>query len=167
MNLDQSAIVDLCDHMQWRRIRKRGVRLAEKLGLDEARVLVDTMLAEGSKRGLDFAGAVTDAGGDLIHLARMDDASALNARMSFHKAYTAVKWKRNTRTIQDQLFAMSLGDDRREIGWFCDPMYTPVWGGILLRSSAGAILGALGQSGGSKEQDEEIGQIAAKIFSEM
>lgn len=141
--------------------------MAEKLGLDEARVIVDTMLAEGSKRGLNFAGAVTDAGGDLIHLARMDDASALNARMSFHKAYTAVKWKRNTRAIQDQLFAMNLGDDRREISWFCDPMYTPVWGGILLRSSAGAILGALGQSGGTKEQDEEIGQIAAKVFAEM
>ena len=113
--------------------------MAGKLGLEEARVIVDTMLAEGKRRGLNFAGAVTDAGGDLIHLSRMDDASALNARMSFHKAYTAVKWKRNTRVIQDNLFAMSLGDDRREISWFCDPMYTPVWGGILLNSARAAV----------------------------
>ena len=141
--------------------------MADKLGLDEARIIVDAMLAEASGRGLNFAGAVTDAGGDLIHLARMDDASALNARMSFHKAYTATKWKMNTRLIQDRLFAMSLGDNRRDISWFCDPMYTPVWGGILLKSSAGGILGALGQSGGTKEQDEEIGQIAARVFSEM
>ena len=62
---------------------------------------------------------------------------------------------------------MSLGDNRREISWFCDPMYTPVWGGILLTSSTGTILGALGESGGTAEQDEEIGQIAAKIFEEM
>ena len=46
-------------------------------------------------------------------------------------------------------------------------MYTPVWGGILLTSSTGTILGALGESGGTAEQDEEIGQIAAKIFEEM
>jgi glc operon protein GlcG len=155
------------DHTPEHHIWSKGSDMAERLGLDEARIIVDTMLAEGKKRGLNFAGAVTDAGGDLIHLSRMDDASALNARMSFHKAYTAVKWKRNTRVIQDNLFAMSLGDDRREISWFCDPMYTPVWGGILLKSSAGAILGALGQSGGTKEQDEEIGQIAAKVFAEM
>ena len=92
--------------------------MADKLGLDEARIIVDAMLTEASKRGLNFAGAVTDAGGDLIHLSRMDNASALNARMSFHKAYTAVKWKRNTRAIQDRLFDMSLGDNRREISWF-------------------------------------------------
>ena len=141
--------------------------MADKLGLDEARIMVDAMLTEASKRGLNFAGAVTDAGGDLIHLSRMDNASALNARMSFHKAYTAVKWKRNTRAIQDRLFDMSLGDNRREISWFCDPMYTPVWGGILLTSSTGTILGALGESGGTAEQDEEIGQIAAKIFEEI
>ena len=31
----------------------------------------------------------------------------------------------------------------------------------------GAILGALGESGGTAEQDEEIGQIGAKAFSEF
>ena len=57
--------------------------MADKLGLDEARIMVDAMLTEASKRGLNFAGAVTDAGGDLIHLSRMDNASALNARIEF------------------------------------------------------------------------------------
>ena len=65
------------------------------------------------------------------------------------------------------LFAMTLGEQRREITWFCDPMYTPVWGGILLKSGDGVILGALGESGGTAEQDEEIGQIGAKAFAEL
>jgi uncharacterized protein GlcG (DUF336 family) len=46
-------------------------------------------------------------------------------------------------------------------------MYTPVWGGILLRSSAGAILGALGESGAPAEVDEEIGQVGAAAFAAL
>ena len=141
--------------------------MAEKLGLKEARVLVDTMLAEAEQRGIKFAAAVVDAGGDLIHLGRMDGASALNARMSYNKAYTATKWQMDTKVLKTRLFDMSLGDERREITWFCDPLYTPVWGGIVLRSSDGTMLGALGESGGTYLQDEEIGQIAAARFREL
>lgn len=138
--------------------------MAERLGLKEARVIVDTMLAEAEQRGIKFAAAVVDAGGDLIHLGRMDGASALNARMSYNKAYTATKWQMDTKVLKTRLFDMSLGDERREITWFCDPLYTPVWGGIVLRSTDGTMLGALGESGGTYLQDEEIGQIAAARF---
>jgi uncharacterized protein GlcG (DUF336 family) len=138
--------------------------MANKLGLTEARTIVDAMLAEAAKRGLKFAAAVVDAGGDLIHLSRMDGASALNARMSYNKAYTATKWQRDTKAIKERLFDMSLGDERREIGWFCDPLYTPVWGGIVLRSEDGMVLGAIGESGGTYWEDEEIGQLGASVF---
>jgi len=141
--------------------------MAQRLGLKEARVIVDTMLTEAEKRGIKFAAAVVDAGGDLIHLARMDGASALNARMSYNKAYTATKWQIDTKVLKTRLFDMSLGDERREITWFCDPLYTPVWGGIVLRAADGTMLGALGESGGTYQQDEEIGQIAAARFREL
>jgi glc operon protein GlcG len=141
--------------------------MAEKLGLIEARAVVTAMLDEAAKRGLTMAAAVVDAGGDLIYLARMDGASALNARMSHNKAYTATKWQQDTRALKTRLFDMSLGENRREINWFGDPMYTPVWGGILLRSSAGAILGALGESGAKAEVDEEIGQVGAAAFAAL
>ena len=138
--------------------------MATKLGLTQAREIVDIMLAEAEKRGIKFAAAVVDAGGDLIALGRMDGASALNARMSYNKAYTATKWQMDTRILKTRLFDMSLGDERREITWFCDPLYTPVWGGIVLRNQDGVMLGALGESGGTYQQDEEIGQIAAQAF---
>ena len=138
--------------------------MAIKLGLAEAREIVDIMLAQAGQRGIKFAAAVVDAGGDLIALGRMDGASALNARMSYNKAYTATKWQMDTKVLKSRLFDMSLGDERREIGWFCDPLYTPVWGGIVLRNNDGVMLGALGQSGGTYQQDEELGQIAAQAF---
>ena len=141
--------------------------MAEKLGLKEARAIVDVMLKAAAEKGLKFSAAVVDAGGDLIHLSRMDGASALNARMSYNKAYTATKWQRDTKAIKERLFAMSLGDDRREITWFGDPLYTPVWGGIVLRSRDGTMLGAIGESGGTPEQDEEIGQLGATAFAAL
>ena len=141
--------------------------MAEKLGLEQARIIVDTMLEEAAKQGLKFAVSVVDAGGDLIHMSRTDGASALNARMSYNKAYTATKWQRDTKRIKDRLFDNALGDERRDITWFGDPLYTPVWGGIVLRSSDGTMLGALGESGGTYQQDEEIGQLGKKTFEAL
>ena len=141
--------------------------MADKLGLKEARAIVDAMLKAAAEKGLKFSVAVVDAGGDLIHLSRMDGASALNARMSYNKAYTATKWQNDTKVIKTRLFDMTLGDERREITWFCDPLYTPVWGGIVLRSKDGTMLGALGESGGSYQQDEEIGQLGKQVFESL
>jgi glc operon protein GlcG len=143
------------------------VAMPTKLGLEQARLIVDTMLEEAKSRGLKFAGAVVDAGGETIYLARMDGASALNARMAYNKAYTAVKWAMDTKVLKTRMFDMSLGDERREVSWFGDPLYTPVWGGIVLRAPDGTVLGALGESGGPYQVDEEIGQIAAAKFNAL
>ena len=129
--------------------------MARKLGLDEARAVVEAVLTGAAQRNLRFAAAVVDSGGELIYLARMDGASPRNARMAVNKAYTATKWLRDTKSIKERLFDMGLGDDRRDIAWFGDPRFTAVWGGILLRGEDGTVLGALGESGGSPAEDEE------------
>ena len=146
--------------------RKEGVHdMGNKLGLAEAQLVVETILEAAAARNMHFAAAVVDSGGELIFMARTDGATPLNARMCVNKAYTAVKWRRNTKTLKERLFDMSLGDDRREISWFGDARFTPVWGGILLTADDGTVLGALGESGGSPAQDEELGQLGAKAFA--
>jgi glc operon protein GlcG len=139
--------------------------MAKKLGLEEARAIVEAMLSAAAQKNLQFAAAIVDSGGELVYLARMDGASPLNARMAANKAYTATKWRQDTRAIKARLFDMGLGDDRRDIAWFGDPRFTAVWGGIVLTSEDGTVLGALGESGGTPAQDEEIGQIGAQIFA--
>jgi glc operon protein GlcG len=141
--------------------------MPSKLGLAEARAVVEAILKAAADRGLNFACAVVDSGGEPIYLARMDGASPLNARMSLNKAYTATKWRQDTKAIKDRLFDMGLGDDRRDIAWFGDSRFTPVWGGILLRAADGTVLGALGESGGTPAQDEEVGQIGARAFAAL
>lgn len=139
--------------------------MAARLGRQEARTVIDAMLQAAIDRKLEFAAAVVDPGGELIAMARTDGASALNARMCVNKAYTAVKWLRDTKVLKERMFDMSLGNDRRDIAWFGDPRFTAVWGGILLRAPDGTVLGALGESGGSPAQDEEIGQIGTRVFA--
>ena len=141
--------------------------MATRLGLEAARAVVEAMLKAALEKNLRFAAAVVDAGGELVFMARMDGASALNARMSVNKAYTATKWGQDTKALKERLFDMNLGDDRRDIAWFGDVRFTAVWGGIVLRSGDGTILGALGESGGSPEQDEEIGQVGARVFAAL
>lgn len=141
--------------------------MAGKLGLEEARVVVEAVLSAAAGRNLRFAAAVVDSGGELVYFARMDGASPLNARMAVNKAYTATKWRQNTKAIKDRLFDMGLGDDRRDIAWFGDTRFTPVWGGILLMDADGTVLGAVGESGGTPVQDEELGQIGAAAFASL
>ena len=139
--------------------------MARKLGLDEARAVVEAVLSAAAQRNLRFAAAVVDSGGELVYFARMDGASPLNARMAINKAYTATKWRQSTKAIKDRLFDMGLGDDRRDIAWFGDARFTAVWGGILLTDADGTVLGAIGESGGTPAQDEELGQIGAQAFA--
>lgn len=141
--------------------------MATKLGLNEARAVVDAILAEAERRNLRFAAAVVDSGGELVCLARMDGASPLNARMAANKAYTATKWLRDTNAIKERLFDMGLGDERRDIAWFGDPRFTAVWGGILLTAPDGTVLGALGESGSTPAEDEELGRIGAAAFAAL
>lgn len=139
-------------------------KMAEKLTLAAAEAAVNAIFEAAARLKLIMAAAVTDAGGELVCLKRMDGGSALNSRMAFNKAYTAVKWQRDTKALKDRMFDMNLGDDRREMAWFGDARFTPVWGGIILRASDGMVLGGIGESGGTPAQDEELGQIGARAF---
>jgi uncharacterized protein GlcG (DUF336 family) len=138
--------------------------MSTKLGLLQAGAIIEAMLKEATQRNIRFAAAIVDSGGELIQMKRMDGASPLSARMAFNKAYTAVKWMQDTKAIKGRLFDLTLGNDVRDIAWFGDSRFTPVWGGIVLWSADGTLLGALGGSGGTPDQDEEIGQIGASAI---
>jgi hypothetical protein len=71
--------------------------MANKLGLKEARSVVEAMLQAATEKNLRFAAAVVDSGGELVFMARMDGAGALNAGLSVNKAYTAAKWGQDTK----------------------------------------------------------------------
>lgn len=129
------------------------------LGLEEGRAIVDkTLEAASAKPGRPEAVAVVDNAGALISFAKMDGATALVARMAIAKAQTVIYWGRDTRTIQNML------KEGRDICWFGElDKQAPIPGGVPIRSSDGSIIGAVGTSGRSADEDEELALAGASV----
>ena len=51
--------------------------------------------------------------------------------------------------------------------WFGESRNTPIPGGVLLKADDGTIVGALGSSGHTTDEDEEVVQIGIKAYQEI
>lgn len=124
-----------------------------ELNLKAAEIIVDTALAEGRKRSFKpLTVAVLDAGGHVIALKRDDGSSLLRPQIATGKA----------------LGVLGMGYGGREIARRANAMPTffnalielsggnmvPVPGGVLVRDAAGKLLGAVGISGDTSDNDE-------------
>jgi glc operon protein GlcG len=137
----------------------------KSLGLKEARKIAEAIIeASENSEGRPMATAVVDRHGDLVCLARMDGATPLNGRMALYKCYTAMDAFRDTigtRELMDRLKLCSYE--------FCNPVFTTIPGGVLIKTKDGTVIGAVGTSGRDpliRMGDEELARIGAKAFEE-
>ncbi len=137
----------------------------KSLGLKEAGKIVDAIIeASENSEGRAMATAVVDRHGDLVCLARMDGATPLNGRMALYKCYTAIDAFRDTigtRELMDRLKLCTYE--------FCNPVFTTIPGGVLIKTKDGTVIGAVGTSGRDPlipMGDEELARIGAKAFEE-
>ena len=128
--------------------------------LDEARRVVAAGEAEAARQGSPSNIAVVDAGGNLSTHIRMDGAWLGSIDISINKAFTARAFDTATKDLADlarpgeQFYGINASNDGK-IMIFA--------GGIpLLRD--GQVVGAVGVSGGTGEQDQAIAEAAAKAF---
>jgi len=137
-----------------------------EITLKDAQQILEEMLkyASETKPGRPSSFALVDACGTLISFARMDGGSSLTARVSINKAYTAIDWKRDTKEIQEVFFT---GESQRDVAWFGEPRYAPIPGGVLLKGKDGTIVGAVGSSGRTADEDEELVQVGAKTYQQI
>jgi glc operon protein GlcG len=129
-----------------------SAQLAEKRTLTLEIVKQIAMAAEKHAAGNQWNMfiAIVDEGGNLMYLERMDDAQLGSLEVSIAKARSAVLFKRSTKTFQDGL-----------TGGFTPvlrvPGAMPVEGGLPLVVD-GKIIGAIGASGGTPQQDGLVAQ---------
>ncbi len=123
-----------------------------EIGQDEARLAIDTCLAELQARGKAAVIAVGDRHGELIALLRMDGAPLPSVLVAANKVYTTARERRASGDV---------GRAARAEGWdvafFGDPRYIGWEGGALIRRG-GQVLGAVSVSGLAGEEDFEIAQ---------
>ncbi|HEY0801623.1 MAG TPA: heme-binding protein [Steroidobacteraceae bacterium] len=123
------------------------------IGLDSAVTLIDGSLKHARGLGLQpMTVVVLDAGGCLVALKREDGSSLLRPRIAQAKASGALGMGMGSRALAERVESHSAF--MNAIIGLADGMLVPVPGGVLIRSAAGSILGAVGISGDHSDKDE-------------
>jgi len=120
------------------------------LNLAVAKQLASAAEKEAIKNGWQMFITVIDDGGTIIYLERLDDAQIGSQEVSIEKAETALKFKRPSKAFEDLV-----AGGRHNILRL--PGALPVEGGIPLMAD-GKVIGAIGVSGGSSQQDAQVAQ---------
>ena len=125
------------------------------LTLGLAKRLVAAAEAEAKKRGATVVIAVVDDGGQLILLERLDDTQVASVEVAIGKARTAAIFRRPSKEFEDQV-------KNGRVAALALPGATPLQGGIPI-SVEGKVIGAIGASGNSPQEDEEIALAGANL----
>jgi uncharacterized protein GlcG (DUF336 family) len=127
------------------------------LSLELALDLLARIRAEADARSLSLAAAVVDPGGQTIASQRMDGAALGAMRLAAGKAYTAVLWG-----MRSGAFTESTQPGGEDWGFnTTDERIVVYAGGIPLRAD-GELVGAVGVSGSTADEDETCAAAAAR-----
>lgn len=123
------------------------------LTLANADLIIETALITAAELKLKpLTVAVLDAGGHLVALRRQDGASVMRPKIAMGKANGAIAMGLGSRALfnraQEQPYFI------QSMNALADGSLVPVPGGVLIREKSGAIVGAVGITGDSSDNDE-------------
>lgn len=123
---------------------------------EAARTIIAAAQDHARELGLRITVAVVDEGGLLKGLDRMDGAPPLSSQIAEAKAQGAAVWHRDGHVLADL---------QSQRGAFVDAVsrmtrlpLIPAAGSLCIRDGDGTVLGAVGISGASSEEDRECAQ---------
>ncbi len=114
---------------------------------EQARKAVAAAVADARKQNLPMAISVVDTAGQLVAFERMDNTQTGSVAVSQDKAVSAALFRRPTKVFQDAVAAGGAG-----LRILTLRGASAIEGGVPLTVD-GKIIGAIGVSGGSAEQD--------------
>jgi glc operon protein GlcG len=130
------------------------------ISLDQAQAVIQAAVAEAKKRNWKMNVAVADSGGNLVAFQRMDGAMLASIQIAEHKARAAVTFRRPTKVFEDGIQLMHLNYLLAFDGVIASR------GGIPLIDQ-GAIIGAIGCSGGTDSQDEVVSKAGGAVINNL
>jgi uncharacterized protein GlcG (DUF336 family) len=125
--------------------------------LEQAEQLSKAAKTKATEIGVPMNIAIVDEGANLVSFHRMDNAWLGSVDISIRKAKTARFFDMNTGELGklSQPGGPLYGIEHSNGGLITFP------GGVLLKDTSGRIIGAIGVSGGSVEQDHEVASAGA------
>jgi uncharacterized protein GlcG (DUF336 family) len=130
------------------------------LTLDDAKKVIAAAERKAKEVEQPMNIAVADAGGNLVAHVRMDEAWMGSIDISIKKAFTSRAFDISTKDLANlsqsggQFFGIHASNDGRVMIFA---------GGVPLKR-AGKVVGAIGVSGGSGEQDHAVAEAGAAAF---
>ncbi|HEU4749632.1 MAG TPA: heme-binding protein [Acidimicrobiia bacterium] len=136
-------------------LRDSQCQLVEQtvITLEQAELIIDGALAEGRRLGLGpLTVAVLDLGGHLVALKRSDGSEYLRPPIAIGKAWGSLGMGHAGRVLAERaakmpVFFGALSD-------MSGGRMVPLPGGVLARNAEGTIIGAVGVSGDTADNDE-------------
>lgn len=132
----------------------------ETITLEEAKRVIEAAEKKATEIGCPMDIAVVDAGGNLKSHVRMDGAFVGSITISINKGYTAIAFQQQTANLQEPtrpdgpIYGLSDAHGGRLV----------VFPGGIPLVRDGEIVGAIGVSTGTIEQDQEVAEAGVAAF---
>lgn len=132
----------------------------QDVGLEQARAAVTAAAAKAKELGVSMNIAVVDSGANLKAFARMDNAWLGSIDISIKKAKTARYFDMATGVIGSlsQPGGSLFGIEHSNGGLITFP------GGVPIKNKEGRVIGGIGVSGSTVENDHAVAEAGAKTF---
>lgn len=124
--------------------------------LEVAKKVAAAAAAEANRNNFTMAIAIVDIGGNLTYLEKIDGTQLSGVNVAIAKARSANGYKRPTKAFED-----AVAGGRNAL--LALPEALPIEGGIPLIAD-GKIIGAIGVSGGSPQQDGQVATAGANAM---
>ena len=134
------------------------------ISLSLALALTEKVKQKAREMGVKAVIAVADAGANTISLQSMDGAYIASADIAINKAFTVVSLKMPSKNLAS---LAAPGGSLYDIQFTNGGKIVIFGGGVPLYSKDGQIIGGIGISGGTAEQDTALGDYAAEIFKTL
>jgi glc operon protein GlcG len=132
----------------------------DQLSFDGARRVLDAAVAAAAAEGLAVSISICDLGGHSIMSARMDGTGFLTVGIAADKAYSVVSFS----GVPTSQWWNIIGSQPELVAGITKTDRLIVFGGGVPITSNGALVGAIGVSGGSSQQDELIAAAGASAL---
>ena len=129
------------------------------ISLARAQAVINAAVAEAKHRNWKMNVSVVDSGGNLVAFQRMDGAMLASIQIAEHKARAAATFRRPTKVFEDGINLMHLN-------------YLLAFDGVIASRGGiplierGAIIGAIGCSGGADSQDQIVSEAGAAVINQ-
>ncbi len=132
-----------------------------EMSLALASAIARYVRTEACKMGVNAVVAVSNSGGNPVTVQCMDDSYIASYDIALNKAFTVVALKMSTSTLKP---LAQPGNSLYGIQFTNNGKIVIFGGGVPLYNKEGKIIGGLGVSGGSEEQDTLLADLGGQLF---